>query len=294
MSGPNVINFTHTATINGVKQTVTDVDTSNTALLNAVRPYIGYAGGNFFEEIYTSNYNSVQAQLQKQFHGGSLINISYTWSHGLTTYQADRTTGSIMPAQGNLRDNYGPTVGDRRHVFTANFVYDLPFFKNQKGIVGYALGGWEVSGIQTAQSGLPATVASKQLVDPTGIDCLGPSPCVLRSNQVGTPNTGDQNQYSNWFNAGIFPDILPGQTTQPSERPGALRLPGFWRTDLAMFKNFKLTERFNLQFRTESFNVFNHLNPICCASFTESSTSFDKVTTARDPRNMQFALKLEF
>ena len=294
MSGPNAISFTHNVTVNGVTSMQTVVDTTNTNKLNVLRPYIGWSGGNFFEEIYNSNYNSLQAQLQKQFRGGSLINLSYTWSHGLTDYQADRSTGSIMPAQGNLENNYGPTIGDRRHVFTANFDYEIPFLKDQKGFAGHVLGGWQVSGIQTAQSGLPATVASNQVYDPTGIDCLGPSPCSLRANQVGDPSVGAHNTYTQWFNPAAFANPLPGQSTIPSERPGAVRLPGFWRTDLAMFKNFKLSERFNFQFRTEAFNVFNHLNPICCASFTTSSSSYDKVTSARDPRTMQFAMKLEF
>ena len=295
MSGTNAIDFTHTITVNGVKQTATVVDSTNTNLLNAIRPYVGYSGGNFFEEIYTSNYNSLQSQLQRQFHGGSLINVSYTWSHGLTTYQADRSTGSIMPAQGHIRDNnYGPSIGDRRHVITANFVYAIPFMQDQKGFAGHALGGWEVSGIQTAQTGLPATVASNQVYDPTGIDCIGPSPCSLRANQVADPSLNAPETYTKWFNPAAFTNPTPGQTTIPTERPGAVRLPGFWRTDLAMFKNFKFTEGLSLQFRAEAFNVFNHLNPICCASFTTSSSSFDKITSARDPRTMQFALKLQF
>ncbi len=101
MSGTNTISFTHN--INSVPMTV--VDTSNTSLLNAIRPYIGWNGGNAFEEIYTSNYHAFQSQIQKQFKDNTLFNISYTWSHCLTTYVADRSTGRIMPVQGDLRDN---------------------------------------------------------------------------------------------------------------------------------------------------------------------------------------------
>jgi hypothetical protein len=289
-SGPNNISFTHN--IGGVPMTV--VDTSNTALLNVVRPFIGWNGGNAFEEIYNSNYHSLQAQLQKQFTGNTLLNFSYTWSHCLTTYIADRTTGSIMPVQGDIRSNYGPCVADRRHVFTANFVWDLPVFRDQRGLAGHVLGGWEVSGIQTFQTGLPATVASNQLIDPTGADCLGPSPCVLRANQVGNPNSGGLHSTESWFNAAAFTNPIAGQTTAPSEGPGAVRQPGYWRTDLSLFKNLKFTERFGGQFRFETFNTFNHTNPICCASFTTSNANYNKIRSTRDPRILQLGMKLNF
>lgn len=290
LSGTNVISFTHN--VNGVPMTV--VDNSNTNLLNAIRPYTGWNGGNAFEEIYTSNYHGLQTQVQKQFKGNSLINFSYTWSHCLTTYLADRSTGSIMPVQGDLRSNYGPCIADRRHIVSANFVYDIPVYQAQQGFAGHLLGGWELSGIQNLQTGLPATVASNQLIDPTGADCLGPSPCSLRANQVGNPNANEPKGFEGWFNKSAFTNPVAGQTTAPTEGPGAVRLPGYWTTDLGMFKALKFTERFRGQFRFEAFNVFNHLNPICCASFTTSSSSYDKIRSARDPRILQLGLKLNF
>jgi hypothetical protein len=290
-SGPNNISFS--TTVGGVP--VMAVTTANTNKLNVLRLFVGYSGGPAFREIYTSNYNGLQAQLQKQFRGNSMVNISYTWSHSQTTYVADRSIGSIMPLQGHIRDNnYGPGIGDRRHVLTANFVWHLPFFHQQQGIAGHLLGGWEVSGIQTFQTGLPATVASNQSIDPTGADCLGPSPCSFRANQVGDPNANAPHSYEGWFNAAAFTNPVAGQTTIPSERPGAVRLPGFWRTDFSLFKNIRFTESFQGQFRLESFNTFNHTNPICCSSFTTSSASYNLVRTTRDPRIVQLAMKLNF
>ena len=293
-SGTNNISFTHNVKINGVLVPMTVVDNSNTNLLNAIRPYVGWNGGNAFEEMYTSNYHAFQSQIQKQFTGNTLFNLSYTWSHCLTTYQADRSTGSIMPLQGDLRGNYGPCIADRRHIVTGNFVWDIPYFRAQQGFAGHVLGGWEVSGLQTFQTGLPATVASNQSIDPTGADCLGPSPCSFRANQVGDPNANQPHSFENWFNTAAFTSPVAGQTTAPSEGPGALRLPGFWRTDLGVFKNLKFTERFGGQFRFESFNAFNHLNPICCASLTLGNANFGKIRSARDPRILQLALKLNF
>lgn len=291
MSGPNAITFN--TTVNG--QAVVAVTTGNTNKLNALRPFIGWNGGNAFREIYTSNYHGLQSQLQKQFRGNTQINVSYTWSHTLTTYQADRTTGNIMPLQGHIQDNnYGPGIGDRRHVVTANFVWELPWLKEQHRAAGKILGGWQVSGIQTFQTGLPATVSSRQLLDPTGADCLGPSPCAFRANQVGDPNSNEPHSFEGWFNGSAFADPTVGQNAIPTEKPGAVRLPGFWRTDLALFKNLAFTERFGGQLRFESFNTFNHLNPICCASFSMANVNFNKIRAARDPRILQLGLKLNF
>ena len=292
MSGTNTISFSQT--IDGTYYPAV-VTGANTNLLNAIRPYIGWNGAYAQRNMYDSNYNALQTQLKKQFRGGSVFNVSYTWSHGLTDYVADRSTGSIMPLQGFVTNyNYGPTIADRRHVLTANFVWELPWYHTQEGFVGHVLGGWEFSGIQTFQSGLPATVASNQAVDPTGADCLGPSPCSFRANQVGNPNANAAHSYENWFNASAFTNPQPGQTTLPSARPQSLRLPGFWRTDLSLFKNIAFTERLRGQLRLESFNTFNHTNPICCGSFVTSSSLFNKIRAARDPRVVQLGMKLSF
>jgi hypothetical protein len=274
--------------------------------LNVLRPYIGYGPGLFFIDAFTSNYHSLQAQLQKRFSGNSLVNVSYTWSHGLTTDPADRSTGGAALPQvtGDLRGNYGPTIADRRQVLTANFVYDLPFYRTQRGLVGRLAGGWELSGVQTFQTGLPLTAVlgngscfgtGVACNDPTGSGCLlGASPLGCRPNQVGNPNANAPNTYATWFNTSAFAAPPATQTTETSERPGAIRGPGFWRTDLSLFKNMKFTERFTGQLRFETFNTFNHTNPICCASTSLISSFYDKVTSTRDPRILQLATKVNF
>lgn len=274
--------------------------------LNVLRPYVGYGPGLFFIDAFTSNYHSLQAQLQKRFSGNSLVNVSYTWSHGLTTDPADRSTGGAALPQvtGDLRGNYGPTIADRRHVLTANFVYDLPFYRTQQGLVGHLVGGWELSGVQTFQTGLPLTAVlgngtcfgtGAACNDPTGSGCLlGASPLGCRPNQVGNPNANAPNTYASWFNTSGLAAPPATQTTETSERPGAIRGPGFWRTDLSLFKNMKFTERFTGQLRFETFNTFNHTNPICCASTNLISPFYDQVTSTRDPRILQLGMKVNF
>jgi carboxypeptidase family protein len=280
--------------------------TATSNQLAVLRPYTGYGPGLFFIDAFTSNYHSLQTQLQKRFAGNSQFNISYTWSHGLTTDPADRSTGGAALPQvtGDFRGNYGPTVADRRHVVTANFVYDLPFYRTQQGFLGHVVGGWEISGVQTFQTGLPLTAVlgngtcfgtGASCIDPTGSGCLlSASPLGCRPNQVGDPNTSIPHTYKSWFNAGAFAAPSATQTTETTERPGAIRAPGFWRTDLSLFKNMKFTERLTGQLRWETFNTFNHTNPICCASASLISSLYNEVTSTRDPRIMQLALKLNF
>jgi hypothetical protein len=100
---------------------------------------------------------------------------------------------------------------------------------------------------------------------------------------------------SKWFNTSAFKTPPSGQTTPPSARPGAVRLPGYWRSDLGLFKNIKATERFTFQLRAEAFNAFNHTNPVCCASFTSTNTSsFGVITSDRGPRTMELGAKFLF
>jgi Carboxypeptidase regulatory-like domain len=283
--------------------------TARSNQLTVLRPYVGYGPGLFFVDAFTSNYNSLQLQIQKRFSGSTTVNFSYTWSHGLTTDPADRSTGGAALPQvaGDFASNYGPTVADRRHVVTANFVWDIPWMRNQKGFTGHVLGGWEFSGIQTFQTGLPLTAVlgngtcfgtGSACNDPTGSGCLlGASPLGCRPNLVGDPNSGGLHSLSptsTWFNAAALAAPTATQTTETTERPGTIRAPGFWNTDLSLFKNIRFTERFTGQLRWETFNTFNHTNPICCGSTSFISSSFNHVTSTRDPRIMQIAMKLNF
>jgi hypothetical protein len=277
-----------------------------TTKLNVLRRFVGYGPANFFEDVYTSNYHSLQMQLNKHFAGKSLFGVVYTWSHGLTTDPADRNTGagSLPQVPTAFRNNYGPAVADRRHIVTANFVWELPWLRTQQGFVGHVLGGWQFSGLQTFQTGLPLTASignagcskgnGPNCVDAIGSACFGATPVGCRVNQVGDPNANAPHTINAWFNDLAFRTPIETQTDIPNERPGAIRAPGFWNTDLAVFKNMKFSEHFSGQFRAETFNTFNHTNPICCASTSYSSQLFNTIGSTRDPRIMQLALKLNF
>ena len=265
---------------------------ATTPLLNRIRPFAGYVGIDGIRSSFNSNYHSLQAQLQKRFRGNSLLNFAYTWSHSLTDNQTDRST-----APQNSRDiaaEYGPSQQDRRHIFTMNWVYDLPFFRQQSGFTGHVLGGWVFSGIFTAQTGIPLTVTTTSNTDPAGLGCLGPSPCAVRPDQIGDPNVGSPQTLEEWFNTDAFANVPAGDFHIGTARRGAVYGPGLWRADLSLFKGIRFTERFNGQFRFETFNAFNHLNPNCCGSLALGNSLFGRITSGREPRIIQLGFKFSF
>jgi hypothetical protein len=242
-----------------------------TQRLNLVRPFQGWDAINLFEPIFTSNYNGLQAVFQKKFSENSLIVFNYTWSHALGTatsdFRAPQNTYNIAGEYGNL--DY-----DRRHIMTASYVYNLPFFKNQSGITGHVLGGWEVSGIFSAQSGSHLTASLSS--DPAGLGVRdGNSFAGGRPNLVGNPNANAPHTITQWFNKTAFTAVPAGTIAVGNEGRGTIVGPGYFRWDASLFKNFKLSERFHLQFRAESFNVLNHTNFNNPASTSLTSSVYD-------------------
>jgi hypothetical protein len=263
---------------------------ATTPLLNRIRPFPGYGGIDAIASIFNSNYNSLQVAVQKRFAGSSMINVAYTWSKSLTDNQTDRSTAPQNSYC--IACEYGPSQQDRRHILTANYVYQLPFFKSQHGVVGHVAGGWEVSGIVTFQSGVPFTVTSSLDSDPGGQGCLGASPCAVRPDMVGNPNNGPQT-FNRWFNTSAFAAVPAGQVRNGNSGRGVVLGPGYSQFDLSLFKNLKFTERVNSQFRLEAFNAFNHTN-FTTLNTTFGSSTFGQVTGARDPRIVQLAMKVSF
>jgi len=264
---------------------------SNVAILNSLRPFPGYNAINTLETEFNSNYHSLQVAVQKKFGSASLLQFNYTYSHALTNNQSDRSTAPQNPY--NLRAEYGPSQLDRRQVFTADYVYDLPFYRAQQGLLGHTLGGWEVSGIVTYYTGLPLTVTTLSGVDPGGLGYFGPSAAGGRPDMIANPSSGAPHTINQWFNTAAFADV-PSGTVRPGNSPrGAVRGPGVGIWDFDLFKNIKFTERFNMQFRGEFFNLFNHTNPDGISTSLGSSL-FGRVLSARDPRIVQLGLKFYF
>jgi outer membrane receptor protein involved in Fe transport len=264
---------------------------TKTARLNAVRPFQGYDAINVFSSRFDSDYHALQVSLQKRFSGNSQISANYTYSHAITNSQSDfRTPQNTY----SLSDERGESAFDRRHVLTVSYIYELPFYRGQQGFAGHLLGGWELSGIVYANSGLPLTVTGGRSIDPAGLGLLdGNSFAGRRPNQISNPNSGAPHTFDEWFNIAAFANP-PNAAGPPGDAPrGSVRGPGLQRWDVSLFKNTKVGEHVSTQFRAEAFNIFNHTNFDGVRTTLQSGT-FGRIISTRDPRILQLALKVYF
>lgn len=267
--------------------------TATPAILDQIRPFRGYRGVNILESRYNSNYHSLQVYAQRRFSGASQFNLAYTWSHNLTDNQT--STVSTAPQDlNNIRAEYGRALLDRRHVLSLNYIYELPFYSEQKNFVGKLLGGWQASGIVSYFTGLPMTVTSASY-DPAGIGFIPVSIAGGRPLLLCDPNANAPHTVNQWFNINCFaPQSATGIANVPGNSPrGAVNGPPTKRVDFTMSKNIRFGENVAIQLRAEAFNVFNHTN-FRALSTARNSATFGQVSSFRDPRIMQFGAKFIF
>ncbi|MGC1415197.1 MAG: TonB-dependent receptor [Candidatus Acidiferrum sp.] len=275
-----------------------------------------------------SNYNALWATLNKHFSRGFEFLASYTYSKSFD--YSSVSSGDAVPLQNayNPRGDYGPSEFDVRNRFVLSGFYELPFKRNR------LVSGWQLGMVSQAQSGSPLTplltintgtgttltVRPNQLqhVTPTGNPHEFYNNTVLCEPFNGTP-TGTAPTIANCAttpNAAFavpctFSDVpttpgsnnypvIPGSCTPGDMQRDGLRGPDFINTDFSVVKNTKITEKVNLQFRTEFFDIFNHPN-FGNPNNSATAASFGQVTSTRFPagdfgsaREIQFALKLTF
>jgi hypothetical protein len=256
----------------------------------------------------SQKYHSLQATLEKRLSRGLTVLASYTWSKSLDdlppsqTLQANGSGSFSEPiyAPGFSRFEYGPSVFDRAHRFVASYVWQSPLLKGSPWYVKQTLGGWQVSGILTAQTGDAFTIyAGTDRSATNGKD---------RAVVIGGLNGGDAclgaTNCRTWFNAAAFAPPLPAVGTPAdiyaaypfkygNAGKDAVRGPGFFNWDMGLAKDFPLRETLSLQFRGEFFNTFNQVNygdPVS----TISAAGFGSIRSGSDPRIGQLALKLRF
>lgn len=263
-------------------------------ILDQIRPYKGWRGIAMIQPRFNSNYHSLQVSATRRFSGASQIQLAYTWSKNLTDNQTDRSTAPMntydIPAE------YGRAQLDRRHVTTVNYIYEIPFFKKQKDLVGTILGGWQVSGIGTYQTGLPFTPTYSGF-DPAGLGFLNASsPAGGRPYWFSDPNTGGPNTQQQWFNTTAFQTTTPGLAFPivGNAGRGIIQGPRTFRVDFTLSKNIRFSESMRLQLRAEAFNLFNTTNFTTLALAASTPTTFGNVTGTRDPRTLQFGVKFYF
>jgi hypothetical protein len=291
--------------------------TTNTVENIAFRvPYLGYQAvgvrGTGFDG--TSNYNSFQATVRKQFSHGFTMQAAYTWSKDLTDLY-DSVANSNNAS--NLAQQWGPAVFSRPQRFVVNYSYDLPF-GTHSGIAGRLLEGWNISGVTLLQDGTPITVADSSAgtiygtagsANQAGFARAQIAPGMTYAN-IPTPGGVEQRLGGNSGGPGYFNPLAFGPapvigdgTGYGDSGSGILLGPGQFNWDMSALKTTRITERQTVQFRAEFFNAFNHpqfTNPNAGqgAIFSlpdRASGSFGQITsTSVNPRVIQFALKYIF
>lgn len=248
--------------------------------VNALRPYSGYASINHNVTNAYFNYHSLQVQLRKQFSGGGLFNIAYTWSKAIT--DASGWNESPMDSYNGSLDRSRSSY-DRRHIMVISYVYPIPFWREQNAWYKYALGGWDLSGITTLQTGLPLNIGIQG--DVAGIGGGGQRP-----NLVGDPYEGES-QERRFFNTAAF--AVPAAGTFGNLGRWAINGPGMNNWDVSLQKIFAFGERYRLEFRGEVYNAPHHFNYFGVAT-TLGASNFGQVTSATDPRTLQLGLRFNF
>jgi hypothetical protein len=271
--------------------------------LNSIPVFSGIFSEN---TVGWSNYNSFQAMLQKNFSHGLMFQAAYTY--GKTLDNSSSFESALNPY--NFRATYGPSAYDARHRFVFNYVWDLPVPKMQ-GFKGVALNGWELSGIVTFQTGFPIRLTSVADIEEYDSGFLFEAP--------GEPNfamafkrLNPRTTICNFGTGGTTgvpcspisgfafdPATFTNSTVAPGTIGNAPRTlccgPGINNWDLSFMKNTPLGEKLNLQFRTDIFNIWNHAQFYSVdGNISNQGATFGQVQHVRDPRLIQFALKLNF
>ncbi len=268
---------------------------TTTAQIQARRPYPAFNQIVYRQTGGNSSYQSFESKLQKRYSHGVSATVAYTWSKSI-----DEALPGIQATVGgenfpqNSYDFAGSMRGlsqlDLRHRFVANVIAELPFGKGRRfatnGVLSAIVGGWQLANIVTLQSGRPLFISmgSTQISNTL-------SPADRPNVAAGcNPNDGPKN-ISQWFTTSCFTTPLLG--TFGNEGRNNVIGPGLFNLDTSLSRNIVWHERFRMQIRAETFNTLNHPNWGAPAT-TVGTSSFGTITSALDPRNVQFGLKLGF
>lgn len=262
------------------------------AQVQARRSFPQFGNITWIESVANSTYHSMELKAEKRYTKGLSLLGSYTFSKSIDNSPGISTSSNASPAIAqnalDLRAERGLSDFDVRHRLVASTIWEIPLGKGHKvfdsGPLAYIFGGWQASGILSLQSGRPFTAVLSGDVSNT----LNRND---RPNLVGDPNSGPKT-VEQWFNTSAFQQQATGSFGTAGRN--IIIGPGLQNFDFALSRNFNVTERFKVQFRTELFNAFNHANFNYPAAIANAPATFGRITSALDPRQMQFGLKIIF
>ncbi|MFN2491744.1 MAG: carboxypeptidase regulatory-like domain-containing protein [Pyrinomonadaceae bacterium] len=299
----------------------------------------GFTGSNLvgFLSNGNSTYHGASAALNKRLSNGLQMTAAYTWSHLIDDTTAEVFSTVLSPRRvqdfQNLRAERADSALDRRHRFVFSSLYDLPFFKSQTGFAGAILGGWNIAGTLTFESGQKATVRSgndsnlngdsagdRAIRNPNGVrNTASPVTALLRTCTAFNLN-GSCAQSNASRTVGYLANnpnaeyIQAGSGAIANSARNTLQLPGINNLDFSIFKNFRFggEGRRKIQLRADFFNAFNHpqyipgsvnsVDPISTTSVTQVNTivpftgDFNKPQNvfSSNPRVIALGLRFDF
>jgi hypothetical protein len=317
----------HVTDVNGKQYTITANTLSNAVARTPTPGLNGYGGYQIFANDAYSHYHSLQATLSRRWSAGYL-QAAYTWSKSTdATSTGNPAFNTAFNNESTLDNSRGLSDFDRPHRLVVSYVYDLPFLKNAKGVTHAVLGGWQISGVTTIQSGLPFSIfdtASGTAFILNGSTStltadLAPGATIASGNTHGDIHS----RINGYLNPTAFARVGVLQANQalcdpnqsdPTIVPNSnycvigfgnlgrniYRGPHQQNWDFSLIKNFRLTERQSLRFTSDFFNIWNHANfanPAVTDVETIGGTSspFGKIVSTRGvPRLIQFSLRYAF
>jgi hypothetical protein len=248
------------------------------------------------------HYNAFQAKFQRHFQDGGTLLVAYTYSKNYGN--GDSLYGHTEPfVPGTIQDFYNPSADnsilsyDVRNYLTVAYVLNLPFGKGEpllasaNGVAGALVSGWGFDGVTTLESGFPVPLTAPATSLSTNFGTGTPRPNVTAG--CNTTNSGaEASRLQTWFNASCFaaPSTF-GFGNEPRVDPN-IRNSGVANSDLALFRNASLGEKFSLQFRAEAFNLFNRVQFGSPGNQVGTSTFGVVSSQTNNARLLQFALKI--
>lgn len=263
--------------------------------VNLARPYRGYGSITMRETTARSNYWGILSSFRHDGGAAGSFTVNYTLSRNRADASNDRDAIDIPQNPLDLEVEYADARTDRRHIFSAGYVYLLPFFKDSSNAaLKNVLGGWAIAGSTAISSGQPVPRISQN----TNGFLRGGRPDI-----VGDPAAGEQTADRYWFNPNAYAPSADG--TFGNSRRAEFRQPGRNQTDLSISKNFGFGGQRRFQFRGELINAFNHtqwladpsangIDNTCTISLTTcnpANDTFGQVLNARAPREIQLGFK---
>jgi hypothetical protein len=252
-----------------------------------------------YESTFYSNYHALQFTANKRFSRGFSFLAAYTFGKAIDngSYPTGRRAirvGTIAQNQNNLNGERGLSGFHTKHRLSVNYLFELPFFKEQKGFLGAILGGWQLNGITSISTGKPIIIQDSS--DPNRDGVASDRPDV-----ISEPNLpGSERTVARYWNTAAFVRVPGGTNRFGNSGRNIVIGPGYNNTDMSLFKTFMVREQIKLQLRWEIFNIFNHANfdnPGGGAPANDTASPiFGSLqnTVPSSERIMQFALRINF